>query len=727
MKNIAAAIFLLVFSVYLFTLFPSVAPYRDSGEMVSVAHTLGVAHPPGYPLYTLVSKLFILLVPFGSEGYRLNVLSALAGGLTAFLLFRILLALSIRGAFAACLALVFSFSYLQWYLSLVPEMYTLNTLFAAAALYLAIRNKGRPRMYYLLAFLFGLGLGNRMDLLLIAPGVLWLVFKERGTFTLKDHAVAGLLFAGGASVFMYLLIRSNAGPLLDWNHPATLDRLWGTLTRRTHGGTLDLISSGYAPGENFPAAMRFYFSHLLTGFAYAGLPLAAAGILSLWRKNRNVAIATLAAWLVSGPVFIYLGNMPPNTHALAILEAHFLLPNLFVALWMAAGLEYFIELLQIHPRPPLIKEGVHGSPPLKRGIKGDLIGVCCAAALVGYNLFQHFPDLDKRQSYFAYDYAKNLLRSLPPGSTAVMKKDVQLFALWNQQYVENKRPDLAIVSQGLAGAEWYKASFGKRHPGIFLGPLRTREDWGAFVKMNGSRPVYFTGDAEYYRPEGFVERPHGLVSEITAVHGKERSGGSLFEIYARRGRYFYPAYREFFTPDLIEGYARARVQDGLAALEKGKTAEAREYLQAALRMQPLLPFAANYAAYTYFSEGKYEAAAGQYKDAALQYEKMLSLAERYNSLSGVKDGLRKELSDVFVSLGVTAERLGRGDEGFAWYGRALEAWPVQDKAYYNRAVLLWKKSDWPGVTRDLEQALRINPGHREAAYYLQLARQRINK
>ncbi|MBU2461890.1 DUF2723 domain-containing protein, partial [bacterium] len=38
------------FGVYLHTLTPTVG-FHDSGELITVAYTLGIAHPPGYPLY----------------------------------------------------------------------------------------------------------------------------------------------------------------------------------------------------------------------------------------------------------------------------------------------------------------------------------------------------------------------------------------------------------------------------------------------------------------------------------------------------------------------------------------------------------------------------------------------------------------------------------------------------------------------------------------------------
>src|SRR5579859_4626763 len=61
--------------LYLATCSPTIN-FLDSGELTTVAWTLGIAHPPGYPLYTLISSAFIQL-PLGPPAWRMNLLSAL--------------------------------------------------------------------------------------------------------------------------------------------------------------------------------------------------------------------------------------------------------------------------------------------------------------------------------------------------------------------------------------------------------------------------------------------------------------------------------------------------------------------------------------------------------------------------------------------------------------------------------------------------------------------------
>ena len=78
---LAGVLALVTFSVYARTLAPGVAAiFDDSLELQLVAFQPGIAHPTGYPLYTLLGKLFTFL-PVGDVAYRVNLFSAVAAGL----------------------------------------------------------------------------------------------------------------------------------------------------------------------------------------------------------------------------------------------------------------------------------------------------------------------------------------------------------------------------------------------------------------------------------------------------------------------------------------------------------------------------------------------------------------------------------------------------------------------------------------------------------------------
>ena len=70
----AALVFAVSLGLYAATLAPTVT-LVDSGELIVAAHTLGVAHPPGFPLYTLLAHL-ASVVPIGNVAVRVNFASA---------------------------------------------------------------------------------------------------------------------------------------------------------------------------------------------------------------------------------------------------------------------------------------------------------------------------------------------------------------------------------------------------------------------------------------------------------------------------------------------------------------------------------------------------------------------------------------------------------------------------------------------------------------------------
>src|SRR5690606_14568872 len=66
----------IAFIVYLTTIAPSVIQI-DTGELAAVQSTLGIAHPTGYPLFTILGYLFSLIpLPF-SKIFQLNLLTAI--------------------------------------------------------------------------------------------------------------------------------------------------------------------------------------------------------------------------------------------------------------------------------------------------------------------------------------------------------------------------------------------------------------------------------------------------------------------------------------------------------------------------------------------------------------------------------------------------------------------------------------------------------------------------
>jgi hypothetical protein len=131
-------------ALYVQTLAPSVAAlFDDSLEFPLVSYRLGIAHPTGYPLYTLLGKLYTLL-PWHDVAWRVNLLSAVAGALTVALVYLVARQLTARRLAAVFGAVALAASPVFWSQAVVAEVYTLTAAFVALLLWLALRWARRP-------------------------------------------------------------------------------------------------------------------------------------------------------------------------------------------------------------------------------------------------------------------------------------------------------------------------------------------------------------------------------------------------------------------------------------------------------------------------------------------------------------------------------------------------------------------------------------------------------
>src|SRR5690606_38917495 len=143
----AAVAAMVVLIGFVFTLAPTVT-FWDAGELAAAARILGIPHPPGTPLWVLVGHAWGLLVPFGDYAWRLNLLSAVSGAVSAgfwFLVAHSLArrldahanALALGAGFAA--AMLSSFGFTNWQNAVEAEVYSIAMVTIAAAAWCAVR------------------------------------------------------------------------------------------------------------------------------------------------------------------------------------------------------------------------------------------------------------------------------------------------------------------------------------------------------------------------------------------------------------------------------------------------------------------------------------------------------------------------------------------------------------------------------------------------------------
>ncbi|HYP42251.1 MAG TPA: DUF2723 domain-containing protein, partial [Chloroflexia bacterium] len=75
------------FLLYTRTMAPSLGGTIDSAEFQQAAYSLSVVHPTGYPLYLLLARAWITIIPFGDPAFRVNLLSEVFAALAVGVLF----------------------------------------------------------------------------------------------------------------------------------------------------------------------------------------------------------------------------------------------------------------------------------------------------------------------------------------------------------------------------------------------------------------------------------------------------------------------------------------------------------------------------------------------------------------------------------------------------------------------------------------------------------------
>src|SRR5258705_4264283 len=221
-------------ALFVATLQPDFGGPEDTPKFQFVGYVLGTPHPPGYPLYVLLSNLFVR-VPIGTIAYRANLFSAVMAALACALTYLIARqAGSGRWpAFFAALALATGASF--WQRAVVAEVYGLAAMMAALTmtLLLAWGARGGARRLVAAVGAFGLGLGNHLTLVGILPAcLLYIVLRDRRALTPRVTAVAAGVLLLAVSQYGFIIVRTHQGaPYLESNARSISD-LIGVMTAR---------------------------------------------------------------------------------------------------------------------------------------------------------------------------------------------------------------------------------------------------------------------------------------------------------------------------------------------------------------------------------------------------------------------------------------------------------------------------------------------------------------
>ncbi|MEW5951243.1 MAG: DUF2723 domain-containing protein [Elusimicrobia bacterium] len=684
------AVLFFVFVFYFVNLPPVLAPYRDAGEMALDALTMSISHQPGYPLYSILSRAWISFFPFWDAAYSLNIFSAICGALACAVLFLTVIEFTSFPA-AFFFSLLFSLNFTVQTFSSVSEMYSLNLLFAIIlikkALFFLREEKLRERDFFLFSYLCGLFLGNRTDLsLFYIPFLGIFAYSLKKTPSpYKIFIFSFVFFIFGLSVYLYMPIRSCSNPFINWSQPCDFRNFLSVILRKNYGSTLDLISLNYKKGEMFVPNLFFYLKHLLVNFNFSILFIV-FGILKSFYCNKKFFLLFFFAFVLTGPVFLYMANMPPNPHALSIVEPYYACADLCLIFFAAYGFNIFS--MKFRYLPKILAA----------------ISLTAAACL-------NFPYFYRGDLKITQKYCEDIFSLLPENSIVVVRKDVQLFSLWYYAYGKKIRPDLTIISQGLSGSDWYSKSPIVSGKLSYLPRLSSDKYSWLDLKKTSGRRVFATLDCDL--PADIPKKSLGLVWETYSENNSffpERNFLSLFK----------KPYNDFFVKDLASSYALGICEVFSQALKEKKVdQDLLKNIEKAFYLDGEIPDPYVLRGFYFFSKGKWRESVSDFEKADLIYSNLLKKAKNYAALPEVLNDIKESYADALMSLGAAYERIGLFKKSETAYLKSLELNPNSSQVNYNLAVLYWN-SDKLQAKNYLKQALLIDPNNKAAAYYLKI-------
>jgi tetratricopeptide (TPR) repeat protein len=637
-KHAVRWIFVFPLAVYLSTVCPTVF-FGDNGELTAAAFCLGNPHNSGFPLYCLIGKLFCL-IPIGNIGFRMNMMSAAIAVVTVWLVYSIILRMvsSMVAAFVGAMALAFSRGF--WSQTASGDVYMLHVFFVALLIRLLLWWDETREHYRLVVFVFvtGLSFGNHMQTVVLAPGVLWIVFSgdRKALLEVKRFAILTVFFLVALSVYVYLPIRTEAGAAFHWGDPNTLDRFIALVTGSAH--------------------RRVYLFNLS---AWECVLRARDALGLLWSQFWGALIISVYGWLRCTWrwrlfwVLIFLGDlfftMFLNTVFLEVRV--FMLPTtLVLAILMGVGIGHGLAR---------VRSALVIGTRMEMGMKA----MCCLLPVLA--LILNYSVSDQSRNYSAYDWATDISRTVNSGATVFLEGDNNFFPVLYCRVAERFREDLKLFDRESIA---FKIPYLGKRGGYFYGNwesfrsflekaiIKQREADGVFYAVFETNTVRLPQKYKLV-PSGLIDRvveekklkiPY-RVENVWRYYGSESFFDEFERDYLNRqvcAHFFYRFGKHLFMAgDRSAGFKCMRrassvgyddsgihVLIALALADEGFFEKAREEIERAAMYQKDAGVIQNAWGCYYYKKGDYDKAIVAFRKAAesspreAQYYKNLAMA-----------------------------------------------------------------------------------------------------
>jgi hypothetical protein len=479
---VGAAVLVLI--IYLATLAPTTA-FWDTSEYIAAAKVLGIPHPPGNPLFTILAHSFGLLPVAPSYAARINLFAAITSAVSAGLWF-LVAERWLRGIVSNRWArygsafggvLVGATSWSVWNQSTVNEkVYTVSLLSISLVMWLVVRwgdddpGSHRDRWLVLIAYVLALSSTNHLMGLLAVPALVVYVLWTDWRVLTRPPVLVGIVVAAlvGISLnYIYLPIRAGQYPAINEGEPVGFfsQALSDVLNRVQYGkpALTERQASFVGQLANFWQYYSWQFARDWGRFAGVATAIFTAlglsGLWALWKSDRRAGVAgvallgTLSIGLVFYMNFKYGFSQYPQQPSLPrevrerdyFFIGSFAVFGAFVALGLGALMQGIVDAFR--DRGSGAARWAAASPVL---------------ALAFIPLAGNWMTASRAHETMARDFASDMLQSVEPYGILITAGDNDTFPLWYAQEVEGIRRDVTLANLSLMNTEWHLRQLRRR-------------------------------------------------------------------------------------------------------------------------------------------------------------------------------------------------------------------------------------------------------------------------
>ncbi|MGH2571716.1 MAG: tetratricopeptide repeat protein, partial [bacterium] len=429
----------------------------------------------------------------------------------------------------------------------------------------------------------------------------------------------------GFSCHLYLPLRSALDPAINEAQPDTWRAFWDLILRVQYRPVSVFERQASWVFQSDDMFWRYFRQQWPPAFlALLGIP----GLLVHLRRSPRTFVLFGLLFLWTSAALILKMNF--TDREVRERDYFFAMGFFYYAVWMGLGLGWLAQL---------VLAGTAGA--LRRALAPVTVALCVLISAVPLRGWETH---DRRGSFTAHDYARNMLVALPENAVLFTNGDNDTFPLWYLQEVGGFRKDVRIINLSLLNTPWYGEQLRDQEPRVpmnytteelwHLRPFRDQNDRVYLVKdqvaldivhavFQGKldRPVYFAvtvddlvGLDEFLKLEGLVFRlhpdrprdgqkpfpiavpadvpPQSVGDEIVDDVNLTVTRRNLEEVYSYRG--FLDAdgglddgvYRDENERKLVTNYAAAWARMALAYRAKGEMDESIRCMRRAIQVAP---------------------------------------------------------------------------------------------------------------------------------------------